>query len=305
MAAYIIKRLGIGALTLFALITITFFLTRLMPGNPFDADNSSKTVVDQLMREYRLDRPIGEQYAAYISNVFRGDLGVSFKKPGTSVNSIVARGFKATLSVGLLAFGISMALGVALGIWQATTRSGLVRGALLALSTLGVSIPNYVLALLLMMAFSVRLKLFPVIGLGTPAHYVLPVATMAAYPVAVISRLVKNTFGEAMSQEYVTLARAKGLGTAQIRLVHVLKNAILPVITTSGPMLAFLMTGSFVVESLFTVQGIGREFVSAVSNRDYTVIMGLSIFMGGLIILANLLSDVANGIVDPRVKLGK
>ncbi|MDR1059951.1 MAG: ABC transporter permease, partial [Clostridiales bacterium] len=233
MAAYIAKRLGIGALTLFALITITFFLTRLMPGNPFDADNVSQAVVDRLRREYRLDRPIGEQYAAYLSSVFRGDLGVSFKKSGMSVNSLVASGFAATLSLGLIAFGVALALGIALGIWQATTGSGFVRGALLALSTLGISVPNYVLALLLMMLFGVRLGLLPVLGLGTPAHYVMPVAALSVYPIAVFSRLVKNTFGEAMAQEYVILARAKGLGLLQIRLRHVLKNAVLPVITTS------------------------------------------------------------------------
>ena len=305
MLSYILKRIGIGIVTLFVLVTITFFLTRLMPGNPFETDNLSKTVLDQLMKEYKLDRPLNEQYMAYLSDVFSGNLGVSFKKAGVSVNDLVMNGAKSTVFLGSIAFMIALVIGIVLGIWQATTRSGHVKGILLALSTLGVSVPNYVFALLLMMVFSIRLGWFPVLGLASPIHYVLPVTTLAVYPIAIISRLVKNSFGEAMEQEYVILARAKGLSTFQIRFTHVLKNAILPVITTSGPTFAFLITGSFVVENIFSIPGIGKEFVNAISNRDYTVIMGLSIFVGAIVILANLLSDIINGIVDPRIKLNK
>jgi oligopeptide transport system permease protein len=288
---------------MFVLITVTFFLARLMPGNPFETDNLSRAVLDRLMSEYKLDRPLGEQYTSFLSSIVRGDLGVSFKKPGLTVNSLVARSGRYTMSLGLIAFAVALLLGISLGIWQAVTKSGVVRGAILTASTLGVSVPNYVFALLLMMLFGVKLKLLPVLGLDTPAHYILPVATLSAYPIAVMSRLVKNSFGEALSQEYVILARAKGLSVLKIRLRHVLKNAVLPVITTSGPTIAFLLTGSFVVENIFSVPGIGKEFVNAISNRDYTLIMGLSIFVGMLIILANLLSDIVNCLVDPRLRL--
>ncbi|MDR3121939.1 MAG: ABC transporter permease [Clostridiales bacterium] len=303
MLKYILKRIGIGVLTMFVLITVTFFLARLMPGNPFETDNLSRAVLDRLMSEYKLDRPLGEQYTSFLSSIVRGDLGVSFKKPGLTVNSLVARSGRYTMSLGLIAFAVALLLGISLGIWQAVTKSGVVRGAILTASTLGVSVPNYVFALLLMMLFGVKLKLLPVLGLDTPAHYILPVATLSAYPIAVMSRLVKNSFGEALSQEYVILARAKGLSVLKIRLRHVLKNAVLPVITTSGPTIAFLLTGSFVVENIFSVPGIGKEFVNAISNRDYTLIMGLSIFVGMLIILANLLSDIVNCLVDPRLRL--
>ena len=160
-----------------------------------------------------------------------------------------------------------------------------------------------VTALMLMLIFGVHLKWFPVLGLGTPLHYVLPVITLAVYPIAQISRLVKTSYAEAMQQDYVVMARAKGISGGRILLLHVLKNAMIPVITTAGPMIAFLLTGSFVVETIFTIPGIGREFVTAVSNRDYTVVMGLTIFIGALIILCNLVADLLCALVDPRIKL--
>jgi oligopeptide transport system permease protein len=154
-----------------------------------------------------------------------------------------------------------------------------------------------------MLVFGVRLKLFPVLGLGTPMHYVLPVTALAVYPLAQIARLVKTSFSEAMQQDYVVMAKAKGLAPRRITMLHVLKNAMIPVITAAGPMIAFLLTGSFVVETIFTIPGIGREFVTAVSNRDYTVVMGLTIFIGSLIIVCNLIADLLCALIDPRIKL--
>ena len=303
MLKYVVRRIGIGLITLLALIVVTFLLVRLMPGNPFDIANLTPSNQEEMMRHYGLDKPLGEQLVLYIRNLLHGDFGISFKKSGTTVSELIRQEAPATMRVGGLAFLVALVVGTAAGILMAVTGRNFVRGAILTASTLGISVPNYVLALMLMLIFGVHLKWFPVLGLGTPAHYVLPVTTLAVYPIAQISRLVKSSYAEAMQQDYVVMAQAKGIRPGRIALVHVLRNAMLPVITASGPMIAFLLTGSFVVETIFTIPGIGREFVMAVSNRDYTVVMGLTIFIGALIILCNLAADVLCALVDPRIKL--
>lgn len=305
MAKYITKRLLMGLVSLFALITVTFFLTRLMPGNPFDISNVNQAVQDRIMSYYGLDQPVHVQFGMYLKNLSHGDLGISYKKVGTTVNQLIMQEAPYTIQIGLLAFIIALILGTIIGIAMAVTRKEGVRGSLMFLTVLGISIPNYVLALLLMLVCGVTLKWFPVVGLGSWKHYILPVTAMTVYPLAQISKLVKSSYSEAMHQDYVIMARAKGISKARISFVHILKNAMIPVITISGPMVAFLLTGSFVVENIFTIPGIGREFVNSVSNRDYTVIMGLTIFLGIILVLCNLISDIICALVDPRIKLEK
>ena len=305
MAKYITKRLLMGLVSLFALITVTFFLTRLMPGNPFDISNVNQAVQDRIMSYYGLDQPVYVQFGMYLKNLSHGDLGISYKKVGTTVNQLIMQEAPYTIQIGLIAFIIALILGTVLGIAMAVTRKEGVRGSLMFLTVLGISIPNYVLALLLMLVCGVTLKWFPVVGLGSWKHYILPVTAMTVYPLAQISKLVKSSYSEAMHQDYVIMAKAKGISKTRISFVHILKNAIIPVITISGPMVAFLLTGSFVVENIFTIPGIGREFVNSVSNRDYTVIMGLTIFLGIILVLCNLISDMICALVDPRIKLEK
>ena len=294
-----------GLVSLFALITVTFFLTRLMPGNPFDISNVNQAVQDRIMSYYGLDQPVHVQFGMYLKNLSHGDLGISYKKVGTTVNQLIMQEAPYTIQIGLIAFIIALILGTVLGIAMAVTRKEGVRGSLMFLTVLGISIPNYVLALLLMLVCGVTLKWFPVVGLGSWKHYILPVTAMTVYPLAQISKLVKSSYSEAMHQDYVIMARAKGISKTRISFVHILKNAMIPVITISGPMVAFLLTGSFVVENIFTIPGIGREFVNSVSNRDYTVIMGLTIFLGIILVLCNLISDIICALVDPRIKLEK
>ncbi|MBC8573508.1 ABC transporter permease [Jingyaoa shaoxingensis] len=305
MAKYITKRLLMGLVSLFALITVTFFLTRLMPGNPFDISNVNQAVQDRIMSYYGLDQPVHVQFGMYLKNLSHGDLGISYKKVGTTVNQLIMQEAPYTIQIGMLAFIIALILGTIIGIAMAVTRKEGVRGSLMFLTVLGISIPNYVLALLLMLVCGVTLKWFPVVGLGSWKHYILPVTAMTVYPLAQISKLVKSSYSEAMHQDYVIMARAKGISKVRISFVHILKNAMIPVITISGPMVAFLLTGSFVVENIFTIPGIGREFVNSVSNRDYTVIMGLTIFLGIILVLCNLISDIICALVDPRIKLEK
>lgn len=294
-----------GLVSLFALITVTFFLTRLMPGNPFDISNVNQAVQDRIMSYYGLDQPVYVQFGMYLKNLSHGDLGISYKKVGTTVNQLIMQEAPYTIQIGLIAFIIALILGTVLGIAMAVTRKEGVRGSLMFLTVLGISIPNYVLALLLMLVCGVTLKWFPVVGLGSWKHYILPVTAMTVYPLAQISKLVKSSYSEAMHQDYVIMAKAKGISKTRISFVHILKNAMIPVITISGPMVAFLLTGSFVVENIFTIPGIGREFVNSVSNRDYTVIMGLTIFLGIILVLCNLISDMICALVDPRIKLEK
>ena len=305
MAKYITKRLLMGLVSLFALITVTFFLTRLMPGNPFDISNVNQAVQDRIMSYYGLDQHVHVQFGMYLKNLSHGDLGISYKKVGTTVNQLIMQEAPYTIQIGMLAFIIALILGTIIGIAMAVTRKEGVRGSLMFLTVLGISIPNYVLALLLMLVCGVTLKWFPVVGLGSWKHYILPVTAMTVYPLAQISKLVKSSYSEAMHQDYVIMARAKGISKVRISFVHILKNAMIPVITISGPMVAFLLTGSFVVENIFTIPGIGREFVNSVSNRDYTVIMGLTIFLGIILVLCNLISDIICALVDPRIKLEK
>lgn len=305
MIKYILKRLVMGVITMFFLITITFVLTRLMPGSPFETANISPSVLEALEANYGLDKPIDQQYIIYLKELLHGNLGISYKKSGVTVSDLIASGFPVTLKLGLISFGLALVLGVLIGIGMSTTKSSHVRGWLLTGSTLFISIPGFVLAIVLMLVFGVKLKWMPVLFDGSPISYVLPVTALAVYPIAKISRLVHSSFTEAMNQDYVIMAKAKGLGERRIRILHILKNALLPLITVCGPMLAFQITGSFVVENIFTIPGIGKEFVNSVNSRDYTVIMGLTIFVGALIIVANLLSDIACALVDPRIKLDR
>ena len=302
MVRYIIKRLLIGVVTIWALITITFFLIRIMPGSPFEADNLSQSAIEQLESTYGLDEPMWKQYILYMENLMHGDLGISYKK-NVSVNTLIARGFPYTLSIGLLSIAVSAFIGILMGIWMATSRRLAVKNTLLGIATLGVSIPGFVTAILLMMIFGVWWPVLPIVGLGSPANYILPVAAQSFGQIASIARLTKSTYSEAIQMDYVTMARAKGLSNMYITVRHVLKNALIPVVTYFGPAIAFLITGSFVVESIFSIPGIGREFTNAITNRDYTVVLGFSVFIGVIITVANLAVDIICSLIDPRIKL--
>lgn len=293
---------GVG--TIVILITITFLLTRCMPGNPFQSNEISDTVLHAMEKEYGLTEPLPVQYITYLRHLVQGDMGISYKKPGVSVNDVIGRALPITLTIGALAFVSACLLGISLGIWQATTKSHAVRSGILLVTTLGVGIPNFVIALLLLLIFGVGFKWLPIAGVSTPFHYILPVLSLMIYPASVITRYTSNSFLEHMNQDYIRMARAKQMPWHLIVRRHLFKNAMIPVLNAMGPMIAFLLTGSFVVESIFTIPGLGREFVSAISNRDYTMIMGLTIFMGTIVILVNLTIDIICACMDPRTKRG-
>ncbi|NLT58664.1 MAG: ABC transporter permease [Clostridiales bacterium] len=305
MAKYLVKRVAIGFLTVVILMTLTFFLMRIMPGSPFASENPLPPQVQAAFEaRYNLHKPLFHQYLDYMGNAFRGDLGESFKKTGVTINSMIASGAPVTIRVGGSAFLFAMATGIFLGITSALSKSRLLGGFVQVVSTLGVSLPSFIVALLLMIVFGVWLGWLPFVGLATPKHYILPAIALALYPIAYISKLVRSNLSEVMRQDYIRMAKAKGLSKSKVILRHALKNAMLPVVTYTGPLIAFLMTGSFVIESIFSIPGIGMEFVKSITNRDYAAIMGLTIYMGSLIVVCNIICDFVCALIDPRVKLG-
>jgi oligopeptide transport system permease protein len=302
---YIVKRSLVGAATLLALASVTFFLMHAIPGSPFAGETSKLPagIKERLIAHYGLDQPLYAQFGRYMENALKGDFGTSLNRKGKEVSEIIMDGLPATAALGIATFALSIALGLTLGVAAALSRQKWLSGTVAVLSTIGVSVPSFLLALLMMMLFGVILKWLPIVGLTSWRHFILPSLALALAPVAMISRLVRTSLLEALRQDYIVLARSKGTSQAMVIARHALKNALVPVITYSGPLIATLLTGSFVIESLFSVPGIGREFVSSVSNRDYTLIMALTVFYGAFIIVANIAADLAAAAMDPRVRL--
>lgn len=302
MARYTCRRILTGLLSLFVLITVTFFLVRIIPGSPFQRGGVSESVVEAIEQEYGLNEPLFTQYLSYIGGVLHGDLGISYQDPAVRVTEVIARAWPVTASVGTAALIVSLIMGTGLGILSAVSGRRSVKQVISAGGMIAAGIPGFAAAILLMLVFSVKLKLLPASGLLSPVHYILPVAALSLYPSAMVSRLVSSTLETELTKDYVLFARAKGLGRRQVIFTHALKNAYLPVINYIGPASASLLTGSFVVESIFTIPGLGREFVGSITNRDYTLILGLTVFMGAVVILVNLITDLLCAWLDPKTR---
>lgn len=307
MFKYTMKRILVGLFTIFILATITFFMMKIIPGDPFSQDNKvlSEQTYAALEAKYGLDKPVPEQYVIYLKNAVRGDFGESISKTGQQVADIVIRRAPVTAKLGALSFVIALTVGILLGIVSALTKKRWVNSLITTFATIGVSIPSFLLAILAMIVFGVKLGWLPLVGLQTPRHYILPAVALSLSPISTITRLTRSSLRDVMSEDYIVLAKSKGTSELLVVIKHGLKNALLPVVTYAGPMFAFLITGSFVIESLFSIPGLGMEFTSSVINRDYTLIMGLTLFLGAIVILMNIVSDVAAALIDPRIKLGK
>lgn len=307
MFKYIVKRLLLGIFTLFILATIVFFGMKAMPGSPFSRDNKAipAATMEALNKKYGLDKPVSEQYVVYMKNVIHGDFGVSISKKGQSVTEIIKTRLPVTAKLGVIAFVVSMLVGITLGVISALTNKQWVNSLITILATIGVSVPGFLLAMLMMILLAVNLKLLPVVGLETPASYIMPVLALSFSPISTITRLTRSSLRDVMGSDFITLARSKGTKESMVVIKHGLKNALLPVITYAGPMFAGMITGSLVIETLFSIPGIGREFTTSISNRDYTLCMGLTILLGALAIIMTLVSDVVSAMVDPRIKVNK
>ena len=304
MPKYIIKRVLIGFVTLFVLASVTFFLMKATPGSPFSlAKYKTPEALAAAEAKYNLDKPLVEQYVIYLKGVAQGNLEESMINTGRSVSYYIKTGFPVTARLGLIAFVLALVGGIALGTGAALSRHKWVNNLCMFVATIGVSVPSFLIAMIMLIVFGVQLHILPFIGLNSPLNYIMPALSLAFYPIAMIARLTRSSMLEVMNQDYIILARSKGTPYKKVVIKHALKNAMLPVVTYAGPMFAFMLTGSFVIESVFSIPGIGSAFVSCITTRDYPIIMGLTIFLGFLVITFNLITDILSAIIDPRIKL--
>lgn len=304
MIKYILKRLGISVVTIFIVITATFFLMRLMPGGPFDGEKPLPPEIKaSLEAKYGLDKSLGEQYSMYLKDLLKGNLGPSMKYKGREVQEIIGYSFPASAKLGGVAILISLVFGILLGIVAALKYNKWPDTICMVLATLGVTLPSFVIATLLMYVCGVKLNLVPITGLDGWKSYILPSIALAGYSIAFISRLARSKLLEVLKSDYIRTAKAKGVNGRRIMFKHALRNTLIPIVTYVGPLIAGILTGSFVVEKIFAIPGLGREFVTTITNRDYTTILGVTIFYSTLLILCNLIVDIMYVIIDPRIKL--
>ncbi|MCD6436245.1 MAG: ABC transporter permease [Clostridiales bacterium] len=306
MGSYIFKRVISMIITLWFVITITFFLMHAIPGGPFaDEKVLPAEVLEELNEKYHLDDPLYKQYFDYLAGVMTFDFGPSFKRVGVDVIDLIYAGFPVSAKVGGLAVLVVIILGIPIGIISALKQNSLTDYIVTIFATLGVAVPSFVIATLIIYIFSSRLSVLPSHGLGTWKHYIGPVISLSGFSLAFVARLTRSSMLEVLQQDYIRTARAKGLPEIVVIGKHALKNALIPVITYMGPMIAAILTGSFVIERIFAIPGMGKHFVESVGNRDYTVLMGITIFYAFFAIVMILIVDIAYGFIDPRIKLGE
>jgi len=300
MVGYTIKRVLYAILTIFIVSVLTFSLMNLVPGGPFLAEKApSPAVTAALEQKYGLDRPLVEQYLTWVGGALKGDFGPSIKKRGRDVSDIISSGFQVSARIGALAMVISVSVGIPLGCIAAFRRGKWQDNVILVFATSGISMPSFIIASFLIVLVGERLGL--TYGVATSAHFVLPVISLAFFPTAYIMRLTRSSMLDVMGQDYIRTARSKGLTQRKVIFKHALRNAMLPVITYLGPEIAYILTGSFLVERIFTIPGLGNEFISSILNRDYPMIMATTVFLATLIVFMNVIVDIAYKIVDPRI----
>ena len=304
MFKYSLKRIISMFVTLFLIATITFILMRSIPGGPFTSERAATPEMEKALAEkYNLDAPLFEQYLDYMGDLVQGDLGVSFKKKGVTVNEIITTTFPASAQIGALAVILILVIGIPLGVLSALKQNHAVDYVIMIIATIGVTIPSFVIGTFIVYIFGEKLAWIPAGGLETWKAYIGPVIALGGFSVAYVTRLTRSSMLEVLRQDYVRTARANGLSRVRVIGKHALKNALIPVVTYVGPMVASILTGSFVVEKIFAIPGLGKYFVESVTNRDYTIIMGLTIFYAAIYIVMVFIVDIAYAYIDPRIKL--
>ena len=315
---FLIKRIAMGLVTLWLVITITFFLIHMLPGDPFQSEKAiPPKVKENLMAKYHLDRPLGEQYVEYLKNIAKGDLGASMKVRGRTVNDVIKKSFLTSADLGARSIIFALALGIPLGIIAALKRGKYQDRLAMIVAIIGISVPSFVLAGLMQKYFvdvhngilidQYNLPLVRILlsGWDRPEKKILPVIALGLYTVALIARLLRDKMIEVMGQDYIRLAIAKGVKPKNIVFRHALRNAILPIITIMGPTIAAVLTGSFVIEKMFSIPGLGKYFVDSINDRDYTMVLGVTVFYAIFLIVMMILVDIVYVLVDPKIKLGK
>ena len=315
---FLIKRIAMGLVTLWLVITITFCLIQMLPGDPFQSEKAiPPKVKENLMAKYHLDRPLGEQYVEYLKNIAKGDLGASMKVRGRTVNDVINKSFLTSADLGARSIIFALALGIPLGIIAALKRGKFQDRLSMIVAIIGISVPSFVLAGLmqkyfvdvhngiLIDKFNLPLVRILLSGWDRPEKKILPVIALGLYTVALIARLLRDKMIEVMGQDYIRLAIAKGVKPKNIVFRHALRNAILPIITIMGPTIAAVLTGSFVIEKMFSIPGLGKYFVDSINDRDYTMVLGVTVFYAIFLIVMMILVDIVYVLVDPKIKLGK
>ena len=304
MLKYIAKRIGLALITIFTVATLTFFLMNMVPGGPFLSEKAvSPAAQAALEAKYGLDKPLSQQYLTYMKDALHGDFGESLKQRGRTVTSIIVSKFPVSARVGGLSVIVALLVGIPLGCLAATHRGKTLDSVISVISTCGIAVPSFVICTLLLYFLGSKVKILPTYGIGTWKHYVMPVIALALYPTAYIMRLMRSSMLDVLGQDYVRTARAKGVSQLKTIFKHTLRNSLIPVITYVGPMTASILTGSLVVEKIFTIGGLGAKFVEAITNRDYPLIMGTTIFLAVLMVTMNLITDIVYKMIDPRIKL--
>ena len=303
MATYVFQRLLWAVPVLLAVAAVTFVLMHAVPGGPWDRSKQlPPQALENVDHAYGLDRPLPVQFGDYLLGLARGDLGVSFRSHNRPVSDILADGIRVSGTLGLLALALSVSVGVTLGVAAALWRNSAIDYATVVFSTAAASVPSFIFGMLLLVLFTANLHWLPSGGWGTPEQAIMPVLALSALPAAYIARVTRASMLDVLDQDYVRTARAKGLRENVVVLRHMLRNALIPVLTIIGPLAAMLVTGSFIVEELFAIPGVGRTFVTSVSSRDYGVIMGTTLFYTFVVVVANLAVDVLYAIVNPRIR---
>jgi len=304
MLAYTLRRLAGSVPTLLILATLTFFLMRWAPGGPFDTDRVWPREIQQnIARKYELDKPVGTQFAHWLRDVLRGDFRESFQYEDRSVREIIGASLPISLQLGATALLISSVTGIGLGCLAAWKKNTWIDQGILFFSVIGLSLPSFLLATLLILIFSLRLGWLPPALWEGPSSAILPILTLSSRPLGVITRLTRISMVESLASDYIRTAIAKGLSSKAVLLKHALKNSLIPVLSVVGPLAANLITGSFLVETIFQIPGLGKHFVQAVMNRDYPLVMGVTLVYGVILILSNLVVDILYGWIDPRIRL--
>lgn len=301
---YILKRCVLAVLTVWVVITVTFFVMRAVPGGPFASEKAITPAAQAALEaKYGLDKPLMEQYFTYLKDIVTEfDFGPSLKQRGRDVIDIIVDGMGTSLKLGLVAAFLALIVGIVLGATAALRRNKIIDKVIMVITTAFVSMPSFIMGSLLLIIFAIALGILPANG-NAEGGMILPVITLSLYPMAYITRLTRSSMLDVLGQDYIRTAKAKGVSGGKIIFKHALKNSLIPVLTYFGPMLAYIVTGSLVVEQIFAVPGIGRNFVNSITNRDYTLIMGTTIVLATLIVVMNLVTDILYKVVDPRINL--
>lgn len=303
MLKYIGKRVVMSIVTIWVVISLTFFLIRLMPGGPFTDEKMPPEIKASLEEQYGLDKPLGEQYTIYMKSLLKGDFGQSMIFRGKDVTDTISVSFPASAKLGVVTIIFSLSLGVVFGIVAALKANKWPDRVCMIFSTLGITIPSFVIGAVLIYFFTVKFGLLGATGLNKPGNYIMPVIALCGSSLAFITRLTRSKMIDVMKSDFIRTAKAKGLDKRTVVFKHALRNCMIPVVTYLGPLVASILTGSFIVETVFAIPGLGNEFVSSVGNRDYSTVLGLVAFYCTLIIICNLIVDILYVIIDPRIKL--